>query len=161
MSSSGVPLKHVLVALSNGATLVETVDGEILVRTVGTSARVIGTVDGEILVPAVGTAAHMIDTTTPRELVRLLERERESVPGELLERLPVSELFVLALSVGHYWPSLALQWITPDDLKDVRVHRAVGEVASSHERSQALRHAARRVLKEADLPRQPEPIDGG
>jgi len=90
-------------------------------------------------------------------LVPILEAPRESIPEEVLARLPIAAILVCALtwSPGSRWTSLAVGWLTADDLKDRRIHAAVGEIASSSEQPQPLQHAARRLLKTANLPRHP------
>ena len=121
-----------------------------------TGNRLLEDDDGALYVGWPGGETHRVKPEKPMGLLPVLERDRESVPADLLAKLPLTELLLLALTWNsHEWPRLAMRWLSPADLEDVRIHRAVGEIASSRERPQQLQHAARRLLKAADLPRRP------
>ena len=114
--------------------------------------------DGTLYVRDSNAITHELDVRRPMELLPILESPRETYPADLLASLPLRELLLVALSggPGGTWTRLAIEgWITPTDLEDQAVHEAVGDVASDRQRPQQLQHAARRLLKAADLPRQP------
>ena len=91
-------------------------------------------------------------------LLPLLEASRDTYPADVIATLPIRQLLTMALTWGSdYWPTLAVEggWITAADLADPEVHGALGTVASERRRPQPLQHAARHILKAADLPRMP------
>ena len=114
--------------------------------------------DGSLYVRQSDGRALPVEVDRPMSLLPLLEQRRDMYPADVIATLPIRDLLIMALGWRtDGWPSLAVEggWITAADLADPDVHAALGTLASDRRRSQPLQHAARRILKAADLPRMP------
>jgi len=107
--------------------------------------------DGTIFITSGARGPRQVETTNPVGLLPVLELGPDSISAAA-DTLPISEVLSLALTRGtntDYWPRLAVEWLSRTGVP-AEVKTPLEAFAHSDRGSQQTRHAARRLLREAD-----------